>query len=259
MPADLDVGLVLFLLAVFFAGGFLDSISGGGGLLTIPALLLTGLPAEVVVGTNKTASLPGIFSALAAYVRGGFVDRGAALRGLPFALLGGLVGSRALLFFDSRAIGLILVFMLPLGIAVTFFPKKESARRRAFSPRARHLRTALVCLVVGLYDGFFGPGSGSFYIMGFYFFLGMGLVQASATIKIFNLAASASASFMFALHGHVLYLLVLPLSLANIAGNLIGARMTMRIGPSFVRRVLGVSLLLLFGSLFCKVFLSNAP
>jgi uncharacterized membrane protein YfcA len=252
-----DLSTVLCLSAVFFAGGFLDGISGGGGLLTIPALLLADVPPESAMGTNKAAAIGGLASSLTTYARCGLVDWPSVVRGLPFALIGGLAGSRALLFFSSEAIGTILVFLLPLGLVITLLPKRDAAKTREFGERELRVRTGAVCLLVGLYDGFFGPGSGSFYILGFHSFLGMGLVQASATIKPFNLAAATGAACIFALRGNVPYLLTLPLTAANIAGNTLGSKIVIRVGPAFVRRVLTLSLGLLFVSLIWKFFLAR--
>ncbi|MDR1946965.1 MAG: TSUP family transporter [Desulfovibrio sp.] len=289
--------VVLCLAAVFCCGGFLDGISGGGGLLTVPALLLADLPPELALGTNKASSVAGIASSLGTYARGGLVNRSLAVFGLPFALIGGLAGSKLVFFFPGETIGRILVFLLPLGILITLLPKKErgvrgeaehskienaqaeDAQSVAFRPadtgetsfprkapkeafqnqiaaggRSVKLRACAICSLVGLYDGFFGPGSASFYMLGFHIFLGMGLVQAAATVKLYNLAASAGATVMFALHGHVRWSLVLPLSLAYIAGSVIGARLAVRTGAHFIRRVLCVSLSMLFVSLLWKFF-----
>jgi uncharacterized membrane protein YfcA len=252
---ELDLWIVLLLCFVYFAAGFIDSVAGGGGLIAIPAFLLTGVSPELALGTNKLAATLGTASSLLNYARSGLVYWRLALIGLPAALLGSAFGSRVILFFDSAIIGKLIVLLLPLAMAVTLIPKKDKGVKE-LTPKLLYILTPLVCLVVGFYDGFFGPGAGSFFILALHLAVGLGLLQASATSKIFNLATNLGSLAVFMAYGKVLYLIGLPLALANIAGNLLGSRLAIRIGPEFVRRVLWVSLALLFISLLWKFYLA---
>lgn len=252
---ELELWVVALVCAAFFAAGFIDSIAGGGGLISLPAFLLTGLPPEVVLGTSKTATAFGTGAALANYARSGLVIWRMALGGIPASLLGAWLGSQAILLFDSDTIGKIMLFLLPVGAAVTLMPKKAVAiSREAGDLTFRHLYVynPLICLTLGIYDGFFGPGTGSFFIIAYFFFLQIGMVQASATAKVFNLATNISSMAVFALNGCVLLWLALPLAACNIAGNLAGSRLAIRIGAGFVKKILYVSLSLLFVSLIWK-------
>jgi uncharacterized membrane protein YfcA len=252
---ELELWLVALIGAAFFAAGFIDSIAGGGGLISLPAFLLTGLPPEVVLGTSKTATTFGTGSALLNYARNGLVIWRMAPAGIPASLLGAWLGSQAILLFDSGTIGKIMLFLLPLGAIVTLMPKKTAALSRGGQDLAfRHLYvyTPLICLALGGYDGFFGPGTGSFFIIAHFLFLKIGLVQASATAKLLNLATNISSMVVFALNGCVLLWLALPLAACNIAGNLAGSRLAIKIGAGFVKKILYVSLSLLFASLIWK-------
>lgn len=254
---ELELWVVIILCGVYFAAGFIDSIAGGGGLISIPAFLLTGIPPELALGTNKLAAAIGTASSLLTYSRSGLIVWRLALVGLPIALLGGFLGSKVLMFFDSETIGRLVVFLLPLGIFATLIPKKETGRKKEITTLTLYLIVPAICAVIGFYDGFFGPGTGSFFILALYFIVGLGLVQASATAKIFNLASNFSSLCVFVLHGKVLYTLALPLAASNIAGNIIGSKMAIRIGSAFVRKMLIFSLTLLMISLICKFYLSD--
>lgn len=253
---ELELWIVALLCCVYFAAGFIDSIAGGGGLLSVPAFLLTGFPPEIVLGTNKLASCCGMSVALRNYARSGLVVWRSALVGVPVVVLGGALGSKALLLFDSGTIGKIIVVLLPIGIAATFLPKKDRGVQE-LTPKKLYTLLPLICLVLGFYEGFFGPGTGSFFILALHFIMGFGLLHATATTKLLNLAAGMSGLAVFMWHDKVLYLLAIPLAVANICGNYAGSKMAIKIGPSCVKRFLSVSLTLLFASLVWKFWIEQ--
>ncbi len=240
---------------MYLATGFIDGISGGGGLIALPALLLAGLPADLALGTNKLAVVLGTAASLSTYVRSGLVVRPLVRVGVPVAVVAALIGSAAIMRFDSAGIGRLIVFLLPAGIAATLFPKKNLGGTGEITARRLYVAAPLVCAVLGLYDGFFGPGSGSFFTLAFHCALGLGLLQAAATTKMFNLSTAIIALLVFMWHGKVLYLLGIPLSAANIAGNYLGSVAAVRIGAGFVRTILIFSLTLLFASLIWKFYI----
>ncbi len=254
---ELEIWVIALLCSAYFAAGFIDSIAGGGGLISVPAFLLTGTPPEVVLGTNKLASCCGMATALRNYARSGLVVWRAAWVGVPVVLVGAALGAKALLFFDSEAVGKIIVALLPLGILATFMPKKDQGKHQDITPRGLYVHLPIICLILGFYEGFFGPGAGSFFILAQHFILRFGLLQASATTKLLNLGAGLSAVVVLMWHGKVLYLLALPLAAANICGNYMGSKLAIRIGAAFVRRLLSVSLSLLFISLIWKFWIGK--
>ncbi|MBP2645085.1 MAG: hypothetical protein H6Q75_525 [Firmicutes bacterium] len=249
----LELVTTLLLLAASFSAGFIDSISGGGGLLLMPALLVAGLPPQMTLGTNKFASFFGTGIAFANFIYNKKVVWSIAAVGLPFSLLGTYLGAKSILLFSNDTIGKIIVFLLPLAMVVTLLPRQN----QVLTPNRRSLflKTPLVCLLLGFYDGFFGPGTGSFLILALYSLLGIGLVEASATAKAFNLASNLGALLVFFLDGKVLVLLGLPLAAANIAGNYFGSRLVLSGGVNVVKRCLLVSFTLLIISLFMKYFI----
>ena len=253
---ELELWVVAILCAVFFCTGFMDGIAGGGGLISLPALLLTGLPPEVAMGTNKFAAYCGVTASLGSYARSGMVVWKAALTGIPAMLIGAIIGAKSILSLDSALIGKVLVFMLPIGIFAFFMPKKDKGARET-RPGDLNFRLPLICLILGFYDGFFGPGSGTFFVIALHLFIGFGLLQSVATSKMVCLVGGIGGVVMFMLKGNVNLFLAVPLGACCIIGNIVGSRMAMRIGPDLIRRFLAFSLVLLFGSLVWKFWFAG--
>jgi uncharacterized membrane protein YfcA len=240
------------LVVAFFAAGFIDSVAGGGGLITVPSLLLAGLPPQAALATNKLASTSGTTVALMNFSRSGMVVWRIAAVGIVFSLIGSAVGTRAVLAFSPEAAAKAIVMLLPLGIAATLFPKGSGRARTDVTRLDLAVTVPLVTFAIGFYDGFFGPGTGSFLILAFHLLLGMELTRASATAKVFNLASNAASLAVFMAGGQVLYLLGLPLAAANIAGNYLGSSLAIRKGSGVVRACLTLSLTLLLATLAWK-------
>jgi uncharacterized membrane protein YfcA len=246
------------LFAASFLAGFVDSISGGGGLLLMPALLFAGLPPQTALGTNKFANTIGTSFALVNFMRSRKVVWRIASIGISFSLLGAFLGSKAILIFPNETVGKIIVILLPLAVLGVFVPKiKRVGSFDDLPPRTLYSRIIPICFVIGFYDGFFGPGTGSFLIIAFYAFVGLDLLQASATAKVFNLASNIGALIVFIIDGKVAFLLGFPLALANIAGNYVGSTLAIRGGSKVVKAFLLVSFFILFISLFWKYYIAG--
>lgn len=246
--------LALGLMAVAFVAGIIDGVAGGGGLLTIPSLMMAGLPPQLALGTNKVLSSMGTTLALTRFARSGLVWWRLALMGIPATLLGAAVGARLILAFPPALAGKLLVFLLPLAVLITLAPGGRAGRVEK-TPTDRPLPVLATCFGVGMYDGFFGPGTGSFFILAFHFILGLDFLRASATTKAFNLASNVAALTVFLLHGTVFFRLGALFGLANMGGNWCGTRLAMRRGQTIVRRFLALALTLLFASLLYKYWL----
>lgn len=257
--------LTLLVLAAFFAG-LIDSIAGGGGLISLPALLAYGLPAHIALGTNKMQSTCGTTFALANFHRNAKVVWKTALTGIPFALLGSVLGARIALVIPQIYLAKVLVVLLPPAAILMFVcrsnlssPHKRGPRSHALDSRFRWndriLPTILICSTIGIYDGFFGPGTGTFLIVALVIFLGIPAVQSSATAKTFNLASNIGAFFTFMLSGHIDYKIGVVMAGANICGNLIGSHLAIKRGDTFVQKIVYVSLALLFVYLLWKYYI----
>ena len=259
MALDFSLFTYAIGIAAAFGGGFIDSIAGGGGLVTMPALLLSGVPPHQSLGINKVSACLGTCVALGNFARSNLVLWRVALAGIAFSLVGSWAGSRLALLLDAAVLGKVLVALLPIGMCATLLPKKERKQEPLPHSGPRFwIPVALVCLVMGGYDGFFGPGTGSFLILAFHWILRMGLMEASATSKVLNLASNFAGAVVFIMNGVVVWSLALPMAAACCLGNWLGSRMAIRIGPAAVRRFLTVSLSLLLVTLLWQYFIAPA-
>lgn len=244
--------------AAALAGGFIDAISGGGGLLSIPALMLAGAPPHAALGTNKIAACCGTMVSLTSYARSHLVNWRAAAWGVGFSLLGSWLGAALAISFSPEALGKILVALLPVAMLAIFLPRNDSAANVECEGLRFWLGLPLVCLALGFYDGFFGPAAGTFLILGLFWILKMGLLNASATAKVFNLGSNVSAAVSFAVNGVVLWPLAMIMAVCFMAGNWLGSAFAIKIGPKAVRRFLVFTMALLLGTLVWRYFLAPA-
>ena len=247
----LHIGLLglCFLAAAAFFAGLIDSVAGGGGLISLPATLLAGVPPQMALGTGKFMASMGTAASFLTYARSGVVAWRVAAVGAGFSLIGSILGSRTVLFIDNAVLGKVILVLLPLAALLTFMPIRSPREGKSVGTFALYAVTPLLCACIGFYDGFFGPGTGSFMLLGLHCLLGLGLVTSSATAKAFNLASNVSSLIVFIVSGKIYYFAALPMALANVAGNIVGSRLALRKGPTVIRRMLFVSLGLLFISL----------
>lgn len=255
MLPDLTFGLIAILCLFFFLAGFVDSIAGGGGLISTPAMLVCGLPPHIALGTGKFASTLGSLTSLWTFARSNLVFMRIAPAGFLSAFLGGMAGAGLAMLIDSSLLGRVLIFLLPAGMAASLLSGKAGPEEGPLPEGRLWPVVILMGFFIGMYDGFFGPGTGSFFIIGLHLFLRMGLVRASATAKVFNLASNAGGLATFASGGVVLYTVALPCAVASILGNQIGTRLAIRIGARAVRTFLYITLSLLTATLIYRFFL----
>ena len=229
--------MLFVTLAAGFAG-FVDAIVGGGGLIFVPALFagFPGAPPATLLGTNKSVSVWGTAFASWQYSQRVRLAWPQLLPGVLMALLGAFLGAWTVTQispdFLRRLLPLILLAVLGYTLA-----RKDLGRVHQPRWRGRHemAALALVGAVLGFYDGFFGPGTGSFFVFLLVRWLGYDFLHASAGAKWLNTASNAAALLLFSLQGHVWWHMALPLAVANIVGSLLGTRLALRHGAGFVR------------------------
>ncbi len=223
--------------AAFFAG-MVDAVVGGGGLIQIPVLLSafpqTAIP--TLFGTNKVSSIAGTASSLWRYARSVQIPWRLVLPATAAALLGAWIGA-ALVAWISREAMRPLIVILMLVVAVYTFKRKDFGQVETHEMRPGDpWRGALFGLIIGLYDGFFGPGTGSFLIFGFVRLFGMDFVRASASAKVINVATNISAIGFFASHGPILWTVGLVMAACNLAGAQLGTHLALKHGAGFIRK-----------------------
>ncbi|MBV8063705.1 MAG: TSUP family transporter [Nevskia sp.] len=221
-----------------FLAGFLDAVVGGGGLIQIPALfvLMPQLAPAALFGTNKFASVWGTLSAALQYGRRVALPWRTVLPAAGAALLCSFLGARTVSVIDPALLRPLILALLLAVLAYTLWKKDFGALH---APRLDHAQQLWLGLatgaVLGFYDGFFGPGTGSFLIFAFVGLFGFSFLVASAAAKAVNVVTNGAALAYFISHGDVLYATALPMALCNVAGSLIGSRLALRRGSGFVR------------------------
>ena len=229
---------IALLAAVALVAGIIDAVAGGGGLLTVPALLWIGLPPHLAIGTNKGQSVFGSLAALVRFARAGLVDPARARITFPLGAAGSLAGAALVLAIPPSSLRPIVVALLAFAALFVGLRRGPPARLEDAPPRrGAGLVAGVVALVIGAYDGFFGPGTGTFLIVAFVALLGDGLAHASARAKVVNFASNLAAVALFAIEGTVAWRIALPMAAAQLAGGWIGAHLAVRRGDALVRRV----------------------
>nr|WP_321386114.1 TSUP family transporter [uncultured Vibrio sp.] len=254
---DITFLILIALMVSAFAAGFIDSVAGGGGLILVPSFILAGLPPQLALGQEKIVSTLGTIAAIRNFIRNKKVIWTAAATGIPAGLIGAYAGAQAILYFDPDTIGKIILFMLPFGIMLSFIPKKNRNEDNSapINKTVILFGVPTAVFVIGFYDGFFGPGTGSFLILALHYLLRFDLVSASATSKLFNFSSNIGALFAFMIAGNVLYMLAMPLVAMNLLGNHVGSSSAMKYGDKLIQRTISVSLSLLMISLGYKFLL----
>lgn len=242
--------VLLYGLPLAFLAGFVDAVAGGGGTITLPTLVFMGLAPAQVVATNKLLAIFGSASSAVQYWRGGHVERGLVLRLIPLAVLGSVLGAYLVRFVNPDAFKTIIgVVVLAVG-ALVMTNKSFGLEDRYPGLTSRVLALTLPgAFVIGIYDGFLGPGTGTF-LMFLFALAGFNLVRSSGSARTINLVTNAGALVAFLFGGHIVWWIGLPMGVANALGATLGARMAMLRGSAFVKWIYGLIVLLVAGRLF---------
>ena len=244
IAVELTASMFLIVLPLVFLASCVDAISGGGGLISLPAYTMAGLDFDLASGNNKLSSTFGTLMATIRYSRGGKLLVAPALIAAALAAPGSVLGTRAAMALGSDAMNAFMIVAIPV-VGVLVLVRRDV--RETSRPRTR--RDLVLCLPIGLamgfYDGFFGPGTGTFLILLFSWLTGMDMVTASATAKPVNLASNVASLATRILAGDVLYPLAVPAVAFSIAGGWLGSKLALMRGARLVRYVmLGVLVLL---------------
>lgn len=228
--------LMLLLFLTGLLAGTVDAIAGGGGLISIPLLLSMGLSPQLAFGTNKMQSTIGTLNAVYKFYRKGYINLKPALRGVVFSLIGGLLGSFASQLIHADFLKKIIPILLAVVLLYTIFtPKLGYVDQK---PRMREaLFFPIFGLLLGFYDGFFGPGVGSFWVIVLTGGLGYNLIKATAETKLFNLSSNIIAFICFAIGGYIDYRIGFCMAAGQLIGGQLGAALAMTKGARFIRPV----------------------
>ncbi|WP_239990292.1 TSUP family transporter [Ignatzschineria cameli] len=229
--------LFLVLMLVAMVAGFIDAIAGGGGLITLPALLLAGLSPVQALATNKLQSSAGSFSATFAFFRQGLIQWHHSKWVFFLALAGGMVGALLATRLPATFLQIIVpILLLSVAVYFLFSPNLDGRERRAKISRTLFLLTFVP--LIGFYDGIFGPGTGSFFMVAFVLLLGSTLVNAIAETKLANFASNIGSLLIFAFSGEMQVLLGLLMALGAFIGAQLGALFAVKYGGRVIRPLL---------------------
>ena len=245
--------VILRLAAFVFTAAFIDSIAGGGGLIALPAYVATGLPMHAALGSNKFSSAFGTAFAVSIFLKKKRVYLRPIALSIVCALLGATLGANIALRMSDAFLRQMLVVLVPIVALFVLLRKNFGDKNEieTLNPRTVMLGSAAISLVIGTYDGFFGPGTGSFLIFAFTAFLKFDLVTASGNAKIINLSSNVGSVITFLLNGQVAFLFAVPGAVAGIVGNILGSNLAIKIGPKLIRPVFVLVLgILLYSILF---------
>jgi uncharacterized membrane protein YfcA len=252
--ADLPLLNTAVLCALIFIGGFVDSIAGGGGLITLPAYMAAGLPPHAALATNKFSSSCGTFTAVARYYTAGAVDLRAGLAAAAGALIGSAAGARLVLMVPPGTINIVMLVLVPSAALFFFLSDRIRVGGRVRAARAHRTAAAsAIGAAIGCYDGFFGPGTGTFLAIAFSMFLAMDLVNASANARLTNFASNIGSLVIFLAGGRVLFPLALYTAAAGVAGNWFGARLALQKGARIIKPLTGFVIILLLAELIRRL------
>lgn len=231
-----DFWIYAVLTATGVLTGFIDAIAGGGGLIMMPALLSAGLPPHLALGTNKLQSVLGVSMALRTYRASGLIRIRDHWQSVLIVLACSAAGALAVQALDQGVLTLIVPVLLMLCAAyVLLSPRMSDADSRERLTPATYMPVAGS---IGFYDGFFGPGTGTFFTTSLVALRGMGLTRATALTKLFNASSNLAACLMFALGGQVIWTLGLCIALGSMTGSWLGSLSAMRFGARVIRPLL---------------------
>ena len=244
----MDISLTHFLIVcpLVFLAGYIDAVAGGGGLVSLPAYLISGLPAHYAIATNKLSSAMGTTLTTVRYARDGFIPWKQAAFCVVFALIGSTCGARLALLLDDGVFKIVMLFIIPVTAVYVFKSKALVCEKPPLSFTKTTVLSCVVALVIGAYDGFYGPGTGTFLLLLLTALAHMPLTTANGITKAINLTTNITALAVFMLNGKVLYPLGLAAGVFSIAGNYLGAKHFEKGGGKSVKPVMIVVLTVFF-------------
>jgi hypothetical protein len=237
----------LIICPLVFLGGLVDAVAGGGGLITLPAYLLAGLPPHLASGTNKCGNAFGTFLSTGRFLKQGDIHIPSAVAGAAGGLAGAWVGVQINLIVPEQVLYFVMLAVVPVMAVFLLLKRDLGQEDRSYSlDRGQLITMALgIGLVVGVYDGFFGPGAGTFLILAFTGVCRFDLLTASGNAKVANSASALASLIAFAMAGEVMWAVGIPAAVCGVIGNYLGSGLALKNGAKLIRPMFFVVLALL--------------
>lgn len=248
--------ILLIICPLVFIAGFIDAVAGGGGLVSLPAYLFAGVPIHIAYGTNKFANCIGTGMASAKFLKSGNIKLKPALISATGALIGSWVGAQLVLLLDEKYLQYSLMIILPIVAIFLLFNRNfgQDINIKEVPIRKLYIISFIIGLIIGVYDGFFGPGTGTFLVLAFTSICGFNMITASGNAKIVNLASNLAALVVYILNGKVSFMIGIPAAIFAVLGNYIGAHFAINKGSKFIKPVI----ILVIAMLFIKIIVDFA-
>ena len=242
---ELSLWTFIIVCPMVFLASFVDAVAGGGGLISLPAYLLAGVPTKLAIGTNKLSSATGTVFSTARYCKNGCFDLKLALPSIVVALIGSYIGAKIVLVTSDEILKYVLIIVLP--VTAFFVLKKKNFDQVKNKPKRKtqFIIAVLASFIIGMYDGFYGPGTGTFLILIYTGLVKLDLLTASGNTKLVNLSSNVAALVTFIFSGNIVYALGFAASVFSIAGHYLGAGMVMKSGTKIVKPIIILVILLL--------------
>ena len=247
------IWIVIMICAGVFCASFMDAIGGGGGIISLPTYLLAGLPMHFALGTNKLSSCIGTVASTVRYVKNGYVNWSLGIPSIVLALAGAHLGTKLHLALDEKYLKLVLIVILPVIALILLWKKELPEIWKPLNPWQRRIIVWGSSLVFGAYDGFYGPGTGTFLLLAFCYLGKIDVRTASGNVKLVNLASNVGALCTSLAAGKVIVPLGLTAAVFSIAGQYLGAGLALKNGSKIVRPVILVVILLLTGKVLLEL------
>ncbi|MFT8319789.1 MAG: TSUP family transporter [Bacillus sp. (in: firmicutes)] len=232
---EIHIGMLLFLIIAGFTAAFIDSVVGGGGLISLPALLFTGLPPQMALGTNKLASAMGSLTSSISFLRHGKINKALMAKLLPLSIIGSAIGVYVVQKIPSDKLKPLILIILII-VTIYTLTKKEWGLTSTFKGMTKKKAIFAVGIValIGFYDGFLGGGTGSFFLFAF-LLMGFDFIESAGNAKVLNFGSNITALIVFMYYDSIYYQYGIPMGIAMVAGALIGSRVAIKKGSSYVK------------------------
>ncbi len=254
---QISLPMLLFLMGMTGFAGFVDSAAGGGGLISLPAYLFAGLPVHYTYGTNKFSAACGTTFATVNFFKNGAMNVKIGILAAAGSFVGSALGSHIVLLLSDEALRAMMLVILPIAAVLILWRRKLPDENR--DDGTLNLKKAVLALAIGLgiglYDGIFGPGTGTFAIIAFTTLMGFDLRTANGNAKVLNLASNYASLITYLMSGLVVFSVGIPCAISGIAGNLLGSHFALKNGAKFIRPMMMVVLVLLLGKLISDAVL----
>lgn len=244
----------LIICPLLFLAGFIDAIAGGGGLISLPACMLAGLPAHQAIGTNKLSSLMGEGVSTFEYARSGYVHWKRALLGAVIAVITSTIGAKLALQVSDKSFQIIMLILLPLIAVYVLRSKTLKESKETYSNAKTAALYLIIATVVGIYGGFYGPGTGTFLLLLLLGVAHVSLQEAAGTTKVISLIVDLMSILVFSQEGQVRITLGITAGIFSMAGNYVGVRFFKKKGVKFVKPLICIVLTIFFIKIIYEIF-----